>query len=290
MTGATVFGEPVIEGFEHRFVGELVHSERSAHQQIDVYDHPHFGRVLTLDGLVQTTQRDEFCYHEMLVHPSLCARRPKDVLVVGGGDGGTLRHVLAHGPQSVVTCELDEAVVRVSREHLPALSAGSFDDPRSRLVFDDGAAFVRGHTDAFDAIIVDSTDPIGPAAVLISSDFYRDCRRALRADGVLVAQTGSPVYQTDELSQAAGNMRAVFDETETYLGFVPTYPGVLWSFTCASLGEPISAASGVAETLEERAISTRFYNPDVHRSAFVLPTFVADLLTDVERAPVVPGG
>jgi hypothetical protein len=143
---AARFGERVTDGFDHAFEGSLVHRERSPFQDIEVYDHIHFGRVLTLDGLVQTTERDEFCYHEMLVHPALCAlERPERVLVIGGGDGGTLRHVLMHDPAEAVMCEIDEAVARVSREHLPALSGGAFEDPRARLHIGDGAAYVAEH-------------------------------------------------------------------------------------------------------------------------------------------------
>lgn len=286
------FGEQVIAGFEHVFSGELVHSERSAFQKVDVYDHEHFGRVLTLDDLVQTTERDEFCYHEMLVHPALASLPTIErVLVIGGGDGGTLRHVLMHAPREAVMCEIDEAVVRVSREFIPALSDGAFDDPRSRLVIGDGAAFVAEHTDAFDAIIVDSTDPIGAAVVLFSEEFYAACRRALRPHGVLVSQTGSPVYQGREFQNALDNMRRAFVTIEVYLGFVPTYPGVLWSFTSATAGTPLSSVTpdAIGVRLRERGIETRFYTPDVHRSAFALPVFVQELCAPAETASVPRG-
>jgi spermidine synthase len=286
------FGEPVIPGFDHVFRGDLVHSERSAFQKVDVYDHEHFGRVLLLDDLVQTTERDEFCYHEMLVHPALSVLdNVERVLVIGGGDGGTLRHVLMHDPAEAVMCEIDEAVVRVSREHMPALSDGAFDDPRARLVIGDGAALVADHTDAFDAILVDSTDPIGAAVVLFSEEFYLACRKALRPHGVLVSQTGSPVYQGREFKDALANIRLVFPTVEVYLGFVPTYPGVLWSFTSATSGTPVSAATtdAIGSRLQERSIATRFYTPDVHRSAFALPAFVQELCAPAEAASLPRG-
>jgi spermidine synthase len=286
------FGEPVIAGFDHVFSGELLHSEQSAFQKVDVYDHEHFGRVLTLDDLVQTTQADEFCYHEMLVHPALSSLdRVERVLVIGGGDGGTLRHVLMHSPVEAVMCEIDEAVVRVSREFMPSLSDGAFGDPRSRLVIGDGAAFVAEHEDAFDAILVDSTDPIGAAVVLFSEEFYAACRKALRPHGVLVSQTGSPVYQGREFRNALTNLRDVFPTVEVYLGFVPTYPGVLWSFTSAMAGTPLSSLTPdvIASRLRERGIETRFYTPDVHRSAFTLPVFVEELCAPAETASVPRG-
>lgn len=280
------FGERVAEDFEHAFAGELVHSERSEFQQLDVYQHSYFGRVLMLDGFVQTTERDEFCYHEMLVHPALTARERLDrILIIGGGDGGTLRHVLMHDPTQAMMCEIDEAVVRVSREYLPSLSDGAFDDPRAQVTFADGAAFVAEHTGAFDVIIVDSTDPVGAAVVLFSEAFYRDCFRALRPGGVLVAQTGSPMYQGAEFVNALANLSAAFPIAEVYTGFVPTYPGVLWSFTTGATDEPVSNAMPeiLQSRLIDRGIETRFYSPALHAAAFTLPVFVAEL-----RARAIP--
>jgi spermidine synthase len=290
----TRFGEPVVGdgSFEHAFDGELLYSGRSDFQKIDVYDHPHFGRVLTLDDLVQTTERDEFCYHEMLVHPALSSREPLGpVLVIGGGDGGTLRHVLMHAPRAAVMVEIDGEVVRVSRELMPALSDGAFDDPRAELIIGDGAAHVDEVSGTYDAIIVDSTDPIGAATVLFSEEFYANCRKALRPGGVFVAQTGSPMYQGAEFTAALRNLGTAFPTVETYLGFVPTYPGVLWSFTSATDGTPLSATSrdDVAARLESRDVSTRFYTPDVHVSAFALPTFVRDLVEGSAPASVPRG-
>lgn len=292
MTPAT-FGERVTEGLDNTFRGEPVYSERSAFQKIDVYDHPYFGRVLTLDDLVQTTERDEFCYHEMLVHPALCSREPVErVLIIGGGDGGTLRHVLMHQVHAVM-CEIDEAVVRVSREYLPSLGAGAFDDPRATLVIDDGAVLVSRHEESFDAIVVDSTDPVGPAVVLFSTEFYESCRRALRPGGVVVAQSGSPYYQGAEFQRAVQNMSVEFDTVEPYVGFVPTYPGVLWSYASGTMGERVSATSAaeVRARLDARGITTRFYTPELHRASFALPAFVDALARDALTAPAsVPRG
>ena len=289
----TRFGEPVIPSgeFEHVFEGERLYSGRSEFQKIDVYEHEHFGRVLTLDDLVQTTQTDEFCYHEMLVHPALASREPERVLVIGGGDGGTLRHVLMHGVASAVMCEIDGEVVRVSRELMPMLSEGAFEDPRAELVIGDGAAYVASHDGEFDAILVDSTDPIGAATVLFSDEFYADCRRALKPDGVLVSQTGSPMYQGTEFRMALGNMRAAFDTVETYLGFVPTYPGVLWSFTSGTSGPPLSQTprEDIDARLRARAIDARFYSPDGHAAAFALPPFVRELCESAAPTPVPRG-
>jgi spermidine synthase len=289
----TRFGEPVIPSgtFEHVFEGERLYSGRSEFQKIDVYEHEYFGRVLTLDDLVQTTQADEFCYHEMLVHPALCSRQPERVLVIGGGDGGTLRHVLMHPVTSAVMCEIDGEVVRISRELLPMLSGGAFDDPRTELVIGDGAGYVASHDGEFDAVVVDSTDPIGAATVLFSEEFYANCRRALKPDGVLVSQTGSPTYQGEEFRTALRNMRTAFPTVETYLGFVPTYPGVLWSFTSGTAGTPLSQTPvpDIDARLRARDVATRFYTADVHTSSFALPPFVQELCETAGTASVPRG-
>lgn len=278
----TRFGEPIAAdgSFANVFEGEPLYSGRSEFQKIDVYSNAHFGRVLTLDDLVQTTEADEYCYHEMLVHPALTAReRVERVLVIGGGDGGSLRHVLMHGPSEVVMCEIDAEVVRVCREFMPAVSDGAFDDPRARVVFADGAAFVAKHESVFDAIIVDGSDAIGPATVLFSEPFYAACRRALAPGGILVSQTGSPMFQADEFDLALTNLRRAFPTVEPYMGTVPTYPGVLWSYMAATDGAPLSAASpdALRDRLQERAVITRYYTPELHVASFALPAFVEDL-------------
>ena len=276
----TEFGERIAEGLRTAYEGELLHSEHTPFQKLEVFEHPHFGRVLVLDGLIQTTQSDEFCYHEMLVHPALVSlERVGRVLIIGGGDGGTLRRVLEHGPSEVVMCEIDERVIEVCREHLPDISAGALDDPRVQLVIGDGAEFVAQSDNAFDAIVIDGSDAIGPAAVLFSEAFYASCHRTLRPEGVLVTQSGSPMFQLDEFRMAFGNMNRSFETVEPFLSFVPTYPGVLWSYMTATDGKPVSFTSPlvVRLRLEERKIATRFYNPDLHAGVFALPEFVREI-------------
>jgi spermidine synthase len=290
----TSFGEPTAPdgSFSNVFQGEVLFSGRSDFQKIDVYENGCFGRVLTLDDLVQTTERDEYCYHEMLVHPALAAlERVERVLIIGGGDGGTLRHVLMHGPTDVVMCEIDEEVVRVCRELMPSLSDGAFDDPRARVVFADGAAFVAEHEGSFDAVVVDGSDAVGPATVLFSEAFYAACRRALVPGGVFVAQTGSPMFQADEFDLALRNLSLAFPTVEPYLGSVPTYPGVLWSYMAATDGDAVSGVSVdvVAERVRARQISTRYYTPELHTAAFVLPAFVETLREAATPAPLPRG-
>jgi spermidine synthase len=281
----TAFGERIAEGFRNSFEGERLYSGRSSFQKIEVWDHAYFGRTLVLDDLVQTTEYDEYCYHEMLVHPVLSSFEAiESVLVIGGGDGGTLRHALQHSPKRAVMCEIDGEVVRVSRELLPSLSDGAFEDPRTELVIDDGAVYVERHPEAFDAIIVDSTDPFGAAEVLVSPGFYASCRRALRPGGVLVAQTGSPFHQADDLRGALTNMRSAFSTAEIYLGFVPSYPGVLWSFCAGTEGPPLSKRS-----MHDRSLGSRFFNPEVGKAAFSLPAFVKDIDASAKPASVSGG-
>jgi spermidine synthase len=288
----TRFGETIAPGFENAFEGELLYSGRSQFQKIDVYQHAHFGRLLTLDGLVQTTEYDEFCYHEMLVHPALSSREPIGrVLIIGGGDGGTLRHVLMHSPREAVMCEIDDEVVRVSRELMPSLSDGAFDDPRTRLIIGDGAAFVASCEQEFDVILVDSTDPIGAATVLFSEEFYAACRRALVDGGVLVTQSGSPMYQGAEFQTAMARMGTAFPSVECYVGFVPTYPGVFWSYTVGTDGAPLSTTAwdDVEDRLAARNVATKYYTPKLHASAFALPAFVNDLC-EAATATSLPRG
>lgn len=293
MSDLEAYGEPVAAGFDHVFRGRRVHTERSAYQMIEVFEHDYFGRMLMLDGVVQTTELDELCYHEMLVHPVLTARDPVErVLVIGGGDGGTLRRVLEHGPREVVMCELDESVVRVSGEYLHPVSAGALADERAEIVFEDGAAYVARHENAFDAIIVDSTDPVpvGPAAVLFSREFYTACHRALREGGLITTQSGSPFHQPRDMQLAVGNMGAVFRSVEVHLGFVPTYPGVLWSYTVATDGEAPSQAAGgtLAARLRARGVPSRYYSADVHHAVHTLPPFIAELVSEARAATDTP--
>jgi spermidine synthase len=286
------FGERIADGLHTVYEGELLHTEQTPFQKLEIYEHPHFGRVLVLDGLIQTTQSDEFCYHEMLVHPALISmERVERVLIIGGGDGGTLRRVLEHRPAEVVICDIDQRVIEVCREHMPDVSAGAFDDPRVRLEIADGAAFVSEQANTFDAVVIDGSDAIGPAAVLFSQEFYASCRQALRANGVLVTQSGSPMYQLDEFRMAFGNLSAAFSSVEPYLSFVPTYPGVLWSYTTATDGKPVSHTSPLVVRLriEERGISTRFYTPELHQGVFALPEFVGEICAAAVSTPVPRG-
>ena len=272
------FSESPITGLEIVYDGEPLHEERSALQLIQVFEHPTFGRMLVLDGLVQTTERDEFFYHEMLVHvPLICHPEPKRVLIIGAGDGGALRRAFAHpSVEHVTMVEIDERVTAVSREFLPSVSAGALDDPRAELRFEDGHAFVLDSRETYDAIIVDSSDPVGPGIVLFSAAFYEACLERLSPDGVFAAQIGTPTLFPGEIRMAMSNATAAFPVAKPYLGAVPTYPGTLWTYLLAGRALEIDADSA-SQRASKRSIEGSYWTPGVHAAAFELPRFIEDL-------------
>jgi spermidine synthase len=254
---------------------------QSPFQHLEVFDTDAMGRVLVLDGALQTSDRDEFMYHEMLVHvPLMTHPDPGEVLIIGGGDGGTLRRVLEHSGTRPTQVEIDAAVVEACKRHMPGISRGAYDDPRTRLVIGDGVQYMRDNPAQFDVVIVDSTDPVGPAVQLFEAPFYRDVERSLTADGLMVAQSNSPLVMMDELRAQVANLRQVFPIVRTYLGMVLGYPGSLWSYTIASKRhDPADVeVADVAARLTRDRITTRYYSPAVHQSAFALPPFIAELV------------
>ncbi len=265
----------------------VLHDSRTAHQHLIIFDNPTFGRVMMLDGVVQLAERDEFIYHEMMAHvPLLAHGRARRVLIVGGGDGGVLREVLQHDAVERVTlCEIDRSVIDMALEHFPAVSNGAFDDPRSEIVIADGTKLVAETEARFDAVLVDSTDPVGPGAVLFTREFYAGCRRCLAPGGVLVTQNGLPFVQGPELEQSVAFFRSLFADAWAYLATTPTYVGGPMSFGWASDDPGLRriAADELAERAERAGLATRYYTPEVHAAAFALPGYVRELV-----AP--PGG
>jgi len=250
-------------------------------QALEIIDTDAFGRALVLDQALQTSERDEFMYHEMLVHvPLMTHPRPVRVLVIGGGDGGTLRRVLEHLTTRPTQVEIDGAVIDACKKYLPSVSQGAFENPRANVVVEDGIPFIRQNPGGFDVVIVDSTDPIGPAAQLFEAPFYQDVARSLAEDGLMVAQSSSPLFMEDELRSQVANVRQAFPIVRTYLGCVPTYPGSLWSYTIGSkLHDPLAVRrEAIATRLRESGIEPRYYSPDVHHAAFALPPFVAEIV------------
>jgi len=267
---------------------QTLHREMSPFQEIVVLDTEMFGRMLVLDGAIQATIADEFVYHEMLAHVPVCSHPdPKDVLIIGGGDGGCAREVLRHQQiGSVTQVEIDRRVVDVSRHFLPELAC-SFDNPRMSVCFEDGIAFVKDKEACYDVILVDAPDPVGMAAGLFSREFYESLYQALRPDGIFASQTESPFFNKDLINKVYGGVSSIFPITGLYLANVPTYPSGLWSFTIGS--KKYDPAQGPTETAGSMAgQGLRYYTPEVHRAAFALPPFVQALLRygDTPRAGV----
>lgn len=262
-------------------VDRLLYDSETEHQRLKVFENPTFGRILTLDDVVQTTEGDNFIYHEMLTHVPIVAHgAAKRVLIVGGGDGGMAREVLRHqSVEHVTMVEIDAGVVEFSKEYLPMLSQGAFDDPRLDLVISDGADFMRDTAGGFDVIIVDSTDPIGPGEVLFTDTFYGHAKRALNPGGILVTQNGVPFLQGEELTNTMRAFTALFADTTCYLATIPTYTGGPMAFGWGSDGDarqtPLDVLQG---RFEAAGFRTDYYTPAVHQAAFALPGYVQKLL------------
>jgi len=251
------------------------------HQRLRVFENPTFGRILTLDGVVQVTEADNFIYHEMLTHtPILAHGAAQRVLIVGGGDGGMAREVLKHDSVEQVTMvEIDGGVVEFSKQYLPGISAGAFDDPRLDLVIADGADFMRDNRDQYDVIIIDSTDPIGPGEVLFTDTFYDHARARLTERGIIVTQNGVPFLQGGELTGTMRAFKALFADYTCYLATIPTYAGGPMALGWGSNGD---ARHVDLDTLKARfaaaGIETDYYTPEVHKAAFALPPYVSRLI------------
>jgi len=263
-------------------LSRVLHQERSRFQDIAIVDTPALGRMLVLDGIVQTTVKDEFTYHEMIVHvPMMSHPNPRRVLVIGGGDGGTVREVLKHPTvERVDLVEIDERVIALCRQYLPELSA-HLDDPRVRIVVADGLEYVKRVHGEYDVVIVDSSDPLGPAVGLFQEAFYRDVYRALADGGLMVAQTESP-FMTPQLVKetAAAIGRAFPPQSYVYLAVVPIYSVAEWSFTVGTKG-PDPRSPRIADDAE-LPFPTKYYTPEVHRAAFALPRYVRELLGEIQ--------
>lgn len=258
-------------------VTRLVHEEQTPYQHLEIYESPVFGRMLVLDGAVQTTEREEFIYHEMLAHPALCTHpAPRRVLIIGGGDGGALEEALKHPLERATLVEIDEAVVRTSREYLGGVAGRAFDDPRAKLVIGDGIAYAGTTAERFDIVMVDSTDPQGPAVGLFSPDFYGTIARRLSRDGMLVVQSGSAIYQRDLIQSVRRTLRPFFPVVRTYVAAVVEYPGTLWSFTVGSLGPDPLAVSPETIATRTEGFGLRYYTAVGHQAAFAPPPFLRD--------------
>ena len=255
-------------------VKETLFSGRSAYQEIDVIDTVGFGRVLIIDKVFMTSEYDEFLYHEMLAQPALCtAPSIARVLVIGGGDGGTVREVLRHPEvKECVMVEIDEMVVNLSKEYLPGIGT-AWNDPRLDLRFIDGHEYVkRSNDEKYDVILLDGTDPVGPGAVLFDESFYAGCKRMLTPSGIMALQSESPLLMMDLFVETQHRLRRLFSEVHPYLGPVPLYGTGTWSWTwCSDTGEPLWAIRERQEVIVE---GSKAYNEELHQAVFALPNYV----------------
>ena len=276
------FTETLYKDYQQRLrVSKILHRERTAYQDLTIFENPYFGRVLALDGIVQTTEGDEFAYHEMLVHvPILAHGNARRVAIVGGGDGGALEEVLKHDVERAVTVELDPAVVELSRRYLPSICGDAFEDPRAEVIFQDGTAFMKSSREVFDVIIIDSTDPVGPSVALFEQPFYADCRARLSESGILVTQSGVTFMQEDEARDTYARMKPLFADAWLYLTQVPTYGAGYTTLGWGSRSaEPRATPRAEIERRFRAAdIETRYYNPEVHIAAFGLPGYIRALM------------
>lgn len=250
-------------------------------QSLSVYETPELGNVFRLDGANMTSERDEFFYHENIVHPGLMAQaNPQRALVIGGGDGGSSEELLKYRSiQRVVMAELDAEVVKIAREHFQSVHRGALDDQRLDIRIGDGYAFLRDTQETFDAVVMDLTDPIGPAADLYSGEFFQQCSRVLTDSGTLTLHIGSPFFHRERFATSLKRLRAVFPIVRPYLVYVPLY-GAWWGMACASRStDPLSLSeTQIDARIAEREIrDLQFYNGAMHRAVFALPNFVREL-------------
>jgi spermidine synthase len=259
-------------------IKQLLYSGESPFQRIDILDTYEFGKMLVLYGSIMITEKDEFVYHEMLGHvPMFTHPAPKEVLVIGGGDGGTVREVLKHPQVERVTLvEIDEMVVRKSQEYFPEV-AGKLSDPRARLLFEDGEKYLASTQEKFDIILCDASDPIGPAEVLFQKDFHQMAYDKLTEDGIFVTQSESPFFHQRTLRKMYENLNKIFPLVRVYWAYIPTYPSAIWSFTlCSKKYDPLQDFDEAR--YQKVSPVTKYYNEGIQRAAFVLPTFIRQTL------------
>lgn len=278
------FVERLHNGYGQSFsVDEMLYELRTEHQELIIFRNATFGRIMALDGIVQTTERDEFIYHEMLTHVPLLAHGDvRRVLIIGGGDGGMLREVLKHpGVESVTQVEIDQAVIDMCRRFLPGHSDGAFDDPRVSIVIEDGVDYVRQCRQRYDLIISDCTDPVGPGEVLFSSKFYEGCKGCLNSGGVFVAQNGVAFLQLDEVRTTQQRLSPYFQDQTFYSAAVPTYAGGMMTFAWAGDNPELRriGPDELKRRYEASGIRTRYYNPRIHSASFALPQYILDALS-----------
>lgn len=255
-------------------IRETYVNEQTPFQHLVMLDTEEFGRMLVLDGMVMTTVKDEFVYHEMVAHPALVTHpNPKKVLVVGGGDGGVMREIMKHpSVEKAVLVDIDGKVIEYSKKYLPEIAC-ELDNPRVEVQVNDGYMHILNSKNEYDVIMVDSTEPVGPAAPLFERGFYQGIYDALKDDGLFVAQTDNPWFKADLIQKVNRDVKEIFPIVRVYAANIPTYPSGMWTFTMGSKKhDPLKVEEASIPEME-----TKYYSPRLHHAAFVLPKFVEDL-------------
>lgn len=261
-------------------ISKVLYRGKSEWEDLLIFENPLFGKVLALDGIIQQTESDDFMYHEMLTHvPMIAHGNAKDVLIIGGGDGGILAEVLRHSNVETATLvEIDGDVIEFSKKHLPFFSKGAFENPKSQIVVQDGCLFVKEAKNQFDVIICDSTDPVGPAKVLFTEEFYGDCKKALKPNGIFVNQNGVPFAQPDTVKKTYHNRKPHFRDVGFYLTAVPTYVGGFMALGWATDGNYRDLSlKEIEQRLQNVQGEMHYYNPGVHLASFALPEYIRKL-------------
>lgn len=258
-------------------VKETLFSGQSEFQKIDIFDTESMGRVLTIDGLMMTTERDEYFYHEMIAHiPMINHKNPESVLVIGGGDGGTIREVLKHDTvKKVVLCEIDGMVVDACKKYLPTIGC-ELDNPKVEIRIEDAIEFIKDKKAQYDVILIDSTDPLGPGEGLFTEEFYTNVKEALKEGGIMTSQSESPFINQEEIKKIYPLLRKVFPIVDTFSGPIPSYPGGYWCWSfCSKDVEPLSYID--EQRAEKVSKQCKIYNKDYHLARFALPNFLKEL-------------
>lgn len=258
---------------------EILFSEQSPFQKVEVFESDsELGRVLTLDDLMMTTEGDEFCYHEMIVHvPLMNHKNPENVLIIGGGDGGTVREVLKHDTvKRVVLCEIDKMVVDACRKYLPTISCG-LSDPRVEILYEDAIEYIKDKRNEFDIVLIDSTDPMGPGEGLFTEEFYTNVKNSLKEGGIVAAQSESPVAFKGDVKKMYSLLHKVFPICKAYTSNIPTYPGGYWAWAfCSQNVEPLSYID--ERRCEIITKTCKIYNKEYHMARFALPNYLKELV------------
>jgi len=283
-------GTNIATSFRHS--GDPLFRKKSEFQKVEIYDTYQYGKMLTCDGMAMCAEADEYAYHEMIAHvPMLTHPDPKKVLVIGGGDGGTIREVVKHESlEQVVLVEIDEVVIEASKKHLPLLSS-AFEHPKLDLKIADGLQYVKESTDeSFDIVIIDSTDPVGPAEGLFTENFYRDVYRILRPQGLMITQSESPRFNVKTFQEIYSCYYQIYgrENVHCYLAYIPIYPSGMWSFSYCAKGDlhPIKNLDQQIAKKFSAENHLRYYSDQIHYASFILPQFVKDLLNEPKKTEI----